>query len=377
MEENQFCEKLFSRANGNEKGTMHKFLYTPKELEKSAFGLPRKLSRIDDRFFRFFAYTVLLSLVFLKTSVLESYMLHQKTIEHEWKEENLPPFNELMLSWNAPRPSDGKYLFYISVKTDGWTPWLLYASWGSDGQSSFLNPTPDETVRVYQDALEVMKGGKATGFQIKAAAEGNANLDNIYGLHVYINSDRSQDFPKTSVSQFLQLPVAGLSQITLNHARASDLCSPTSTTAVVRYLSKNPAIDPVDFAQKSWDKGFDIFGNWVFNAAQAAAKLGPSWNCWVERLQGFDDIYQRLKQGTPVIISVRGPLPGSAKEYAKGHLMAVIGCDPDQQKVICMDPAFPSDKQTITRYDLTDLIQAWNRRGKVAYIFDQAIKQSF
>jgi hypothetical protein len=319
-----------------------------------------------------FLSVVFCGLICLQTSILESYMLHRKTIETEWKEENLPPFNELMLSWNASRPTEGKYLFYISVKTDEWSPWLLYASWGSDGQSSYLNQTPDETVRVYQDALEVMKDGKATGFQIKALVDGNANLNNIYGLHVYINSDQSQKSPEFSLSEFLLLPVKGLSQIALNHPRFSDLCSPTSTTTVVRYLSKNPSIDPINFAQKSWDRGFDIFGNWVFNVAQASAELGSSWNCWVERLHGFDDIYQRLKRGTPVITSVRGPLPGSAKEYAKGHLLAVIGYDPVQQKVICMDPAFPSDEKTIVRYDINDFVQAWNRRGKIAYMLDHA-----
>lgn len=76
-----------------------------------------------------------------------------------------------------------------------------------------------------------------------------------------------------------------------------------------------------------------------------------------------------MKQGTPVIVSVRGPLTGSARPYAKGHLLVVIGYDSLNQKVICMDPAFPKDSETHVSYGLSDFVQAWNRRGNVAYVF--------
>jgi hypothetical protein len=305
-------------------------------------------------------------------SGIEAYMMHQKNIEQEWKEENLLPFDELMLSWNAARPTEGRYLFYVSVKIDTWSPWLLYASWGSDGQASFLSTTQEAPIRAYQDAVEVLEEKKATGFQIKIVSEGLAPLDALYSLHVYMNSDKTQEPEQTmAYTQPIFLEIGGLSQMVLTHMRYADFCSPTSTAAVTRYLAGNTAIDPVDFAQHVWDSGFDIFGNWVFNVAQASAELGPAWSCWVERLKGFDDIYQRLAEGTPVIVSVRGPLPGSAKPYVKGHLMAVIGFDPLQQTVVCMDPAFPSDFDTLTDYNLSDFVQAWNRRGRVAYVFNR------
>ena len=99
--------------------------------------------------------------------------------------------------------------------------------------------------------------------------------------------------------------------------------------------------------------------------------LGSEWNCWVERLSGFDDIYKRLQQGTPVIVSVRGPLPGGALPYAKGHLMTVIGYDTENKKVNCIDSAFPTDGETNVFYELSDFVQAWSRRGKVAYVFSK------
>jgi len=299
-------------------------------------------------------------------------IIHQQRIESKWKEENILPFNELILSWNAGRPIKGRYLFYVSVKIEEWTNRVLYACWGHEGQTGFLETSTDECVRVYQDTLEVMKHKNATGFKIKIITEDGASLEGIRSLNVYTNGDVShelKDIAPTSKPIYLQ--VHGISQITLNHPRHRDLCSPASTTAVIRYLLNHQEIDPLEFAKNVCDSGFDIYGNWVFNISQAAHELGQEWNCWVERLRDFDDIYQRLQNGTPVIVSVRGPLPGSAFPYANGHLIAVIGYEPTQQKVICMDPAFPSNDQTHVFYDLSDFIRAWTRRGKVAYVFSK------
>jgi len=317
-------------------------------------------------------------LVFNTTS-LKAHMIHKKNIEKKWVEDNILPFDELMLTWNAKRPIDGKYLFYVSAKVAGrWSPWLLYAIWGSDGQCSFKNAAECSPVRVFQDAFAISDGKKATGFQIKIVPEGHSTLDDIYSLHVYTNSDKVQE-PKSVIStkKPVHLKVKGLSQMKLNHERYAYLCSPTSTSAVVRYLLNSMDIDPVNFAQKSWDSGFDIFGNWVFNVVHASSELGSDWDCWVERLLSFDDIYERLRQGTPVVVSIRGPIQGSAQPYAKGHLLVVTGYNPLGKKVICMDPAFSTDDQTGVSYDLSEFVQAWSRRGKLAYIFSKAPKDKF
>lgn len=308
---------------------------------------------------------VIFCLLFLAN--LEAHMMHFP-FQELWKEENLPPFDELMLTWNAKRPQNGKFHFYVRVKTEEWSPWLLYATWGSGGQSSYQTTGP---VKVYQDALEVTEGKKATAFQIKAIAEEGASLEDIHGLHVYTNGDKVQEWQVTSYPDPISLEVAGLSQMTVEHPRFMDLCSPVSTTAATRYLSQERVIDPAVFAQNAWDSGFDIYGNWVFNMAESYTHLGAKWSCWVERLNGFDPIYQHLSQGMPVIVSVRGPLAGSALPYAKGHLMAVIGYDPVEKRVKCMDPAFPKDSETLVYYDFTDFMQAWSRRGNIAYVFEK------
>lgn len=296
-------------------------------------------------------------------------MFHNQIVKDEWREENIDPFNELILTWNGSRPILGNYEIYVSVKTEDWSPYLLYASWGSDFQSSYLSTLEDCPVRVYQDAVEVLKGEKATGFQIKIVGENGAELESLRSVHVFTNNLRQSSLENGSFSEFILLDVQGLSQRILPHPRALDLCSPVSTTSVVRYLSKNKDLDPISFAQRSWDKGFDIFGNWVLNVVEASSLLGEHWNCWVERLSGFEEIYAKLLEKTPVVVSVRGPLVGSALPYAKGHLLVVIGFDPLTQNVLCMDPAFPNNIETLVSYPLKDFLDAWGRRGFISYIF--------
>lgn len=283
-----------------------------------------------------------------------------------WKKESCPPFTELMISWNGARPTKGNFLIYVSVEVGEWSPWLLYASWGAEGQKSCSET--GQFAKVYQDAFEILDGKKATGFEIQVVAEGGASLAGLHQIHVYTNGNA----PVRSTSSCINpvyLKVNGLSQQQLTHERCRDLCSPTSTTAVVRYLSKRDNIDPIHFAASVWDEKFDIFGNWVLNVAEASNQLGPSWSCWVEKLSGFDQLYSHLLQETPVIVSVRGPLINSATPYARGHLLVVIGFNPEKGEVICMDPAFPTDEKTHVRYPLADFLQAWERRGNLAYLF--------
>lgn len=275
----------------------------------------------------------------------------------EFFQENISPFDEMIVSWNGERRAENR--IFARVKIEEWSPWLLYGTWGNTSQSSCQKK--EGFVEVYQDIFQVAGGKKGSGFHIKT--------DHPLRFHVYTNSAVQPAAQNMDCPIFLKVP--GLSQMVLNHPRSTSLCSPTSLTAVIRYLSKKD-VEPVQIAQRVWDQGFDIFGNWVFNVAEGWTHLGPSWSAWVERLTGFSDIYRRLALGTPVVVSVRGPLLGSAGAYEKGHLIVVSGFDPKTQEVHCMDPAFATDDETQVRYQLEHFRGAWERRGKVAYIFEKA-----
>ncbi len=280
-------------------------------------------------------------------------------------------FNELLISWNALRPQQGYYAIYVSVKTEEWSPWLLYAQWGKDFQMGCSSKESSGKVYVHQDAVNLINDLTATGFKIKIVGEEGAEVQNFHSLHVcssIINEITTKPYTKPTKSTTLN--VEGISQMALDDARRERLCSPTSTTAVVRFLQEKRTAQPIDFAEKSWDQGFDIFGNWVFNVVEAYHRLPTGkYHCWVERCESFDTVFKTLEKGLPCVISIRGPLEGSALPYSSGHLLAVIGYDCETNEVLCMDPAFPNDESTKVRYPLDDLITAWSRRKNVAYVF--------
>lgn len=296
--------------------------------------------------------------------------IEEELISYVWEQDSIS-FDELIVSWHALRPQHGLFVVSIAVKlNEGWSPLFQYALWGSEGQKGGdVNNVPF-SLRIREDLLELLHGRKATGFRIYLEAKEGAHLKEFYSIHVCA-SVISEVFPDQAITanRSIDLPVPLISQMQLKHPRYRDMCSAASTSAVVSYLLNLTSIDPVFFASQAYDEAFDIYGNWVLNTAHASTILGNKWRCWVQRLSGFDDIYARLKANIPVVVSVRGPLPGSALPYNQGHLLVVKGFQHKEKRVLCMDPAFSEDEKTHVSYDLQDFLQAWLRRRCIAYLF--------
>ena len=289
-----------------------------------------------------------------------------------WEVTDITPFNMAIISWEGKRPTHERvYRFQVSVFIDEWTPWIDYAYWSSTNQHTFSHHLSNGRLSTDQDIILVNANMKGTGCRVRLKAEGPVYLENIIRIHL---SAIDRDIHKVdlgSLSYFehsIHLDVPGLSQIALNDERRQRLCSPTSLTAVIRYLTGTSHISPLNFADAVLDTAFDIYGNWVLNTAQAAHELGERWRCFPAFLRSFDQILERLGCGIPVIVSVKGPLRGGAFSYESGHLLVVKGFDPKEKRVYCMDPAFSTDRSTSVDYDLQDFINAWRRRFGVAYM---------
>ncbi len=305
--------------------------------------------------------------------------MHRSLLEFEkekniffWEETKLNPFDELIVSWDAKRPAQGFYLIQVSLLLTEWSPWLNYAFWGAHDQYTFKEYLPESNLQVYQDVAEVLKGYKANGFRIRVIAQENASLEQFRTLHICA-TDRSTHKvnSKDSENVFINLGVVGLSQIALADEHCLRLCSPTSTTAVIQFLSNSATLLPSAFANRVIDSTFDIYGNWILNTAQASHELGEPWHCFVARFTTFNQIIDQLRKGYPVVVSVKGPLKGSALPYDLGHLLVVKGYDSENQEVFCMDPAFPTNELTDIKYALSDFLTAWRRRQGIAYVFDR------
>jgi hypothetical protein len=131
-------------------------------------------------------------------------------------------------------------------------------------------------------------------------------------------------------------------------------------------LRKEKNLDPISFAKLVHDDAFDIYGNWILNIAESYNQLRSP--CHVERLTDFSALHAKLMQGKPVVVSVKGTIPGAPKSYPAGHLICIVGYDGD--KVYCIDPAFPNNESTFVSYDLRDFLTAWGIRRNLAYVFD-------
>jgi hypothetical protein len=165
----------------------------------------------------------------------------------------------------------------------------------------------------------------------------------------------------------VDLQVPCISQKKLPHPRSSHLCSPTSITSLLQYLV-GQNFNPIDIAQHVYDQEADIFGNWSLNCAEASSKLPEGSLCAVHFLDSFMPILENLKYGIPSIVSIQGSLSNAPQPYPSGHLVVVKGYNSQKSLIHCMDPACETDEETNISYDAEEFLQAWTRRGSIAYL---------
>jgi hypothetical protein len=291
---------------------------------------------------------------------------------YEWEFTTIHPFDELIISWNAFRPLKGFYLISVSLYTTQWSAWLPYAAWHLDRQNSFDSRDFSLNIHSFQDIVTCQNPEKAGKFKIRIEAKEGASLENFFRLSVCTTLGRLEFDKRIHHKVSFSLPIPPLSQMTLNHPRQGSLCSPTSTTALIHYLTKQTTLSPLSFAQAIYDDQFDIYGNWVLNVAQAFVELGKNWKGWVMKFSSFEQVLSQLFNKIPVIVSIRGPLTGSAQPYQSGHLVVIRGYNAQTHQILCMDPAFLSPKETFVAYEYDEFIQAWKKRGFIGYFFDSS-----
>jgi hypothetical protein len=278
---------------------------------------------------------------------------------------------ECIVSWNALRSPQGELIFFAKLKVEEqWSDWIKIAEWGGGVQKSFCDEH-DPLVTLSIDALTNKDGQPFEAITVKVIAVGGANLASVHSISICASN--MQAFKPLSLDRSLPTVIINdvprISQMVLNHPRCRDMCSPTSTTMVLNYLNKS-TINPLVLADQARDQKFDIYGNWVLNVAAAYDLSRGNVHCRVQRLNTLEELHRSLAAGYPVVVSVKGPLSGSAEPYSAGHLLVIIGWDAEQQEFVCLDPAFPTAEATYVRYSFQDFIEAWGqRRRQLSYVF--------
>jgi uncharacterized protein YvpB len=289
------------------------------------------------------------------------------------------PFAQLILSWNASKPdSNGSLEFLVEVSDDS-KKWhrFDYQVWGiNDYHEHDYEPVKriDGIGEVKVDYLVLERPMRYSRIMVRAF--GNANSESITLSRLAISfscenaswNDYSRYHGKTESDHFesLKLAVPYYTQRNLPKDLAGNCCSPTSVTMVLNY--HGIIVTPETMAHEVYDRRGEMYGNWPHNIA-AAYTNGLS-KAWVEVHCGFDEIYEEVVSGKPVVISIAygyDELPRSPiHEAPEGHLIAVVGFD-GPNVVICNDPAGHNAEDGIINYPRKELENIWVRHGGVAY----------
>lgn len=285
---------------------------------------------------------------------------------------NVQPFDQFLFCWNATRPEIGYFSFQIKTRdviTQHWGKWHTMAAWGNNMQQSYVSGS-DGMSKYVHVRLEMEPRHRADAFAIKVIAHDGANLASVkrlYGTAIDSERFKPEDVARIGLPSCKIDGVPQIAQFRIDHAEKNMMCSPTSATMLAGYLN-GKQYDPLEFAQKSYDHGLHAYGSWPFNVAHAFALGDGSWYYFNTRLNSFRELYAYLQKSLPVVVSVRGYLPGALKSFNSGHLLLVIGYDAQERTVICHDPAAHEHIDVIKKYPLEDFIRAWERSRRLAYI---------
>ena len=298
-----------------------------------------------------------------------------KSNDRMCRQVDTPLFKQLICSWDALRPILGAYRIWTRVRdaeSKQWSSWYDMLEWGADTQRSLLRRKPDGV----NQFVRLEPYNVADGFEVYVQACDGAMLSRFSNIWVNISyHDRMMHEKAEQYAGYASIPrlsVPPISQMCLSHDHHERMCSPTSVTMVLQYLTKQN-IDPVDFACNAFDTGLSAYGSWPFNIAHANQYMPNDISLCVRRLLSFRSLYNYVRVGKPVIVSVRGQISGAPRPYPHGHLLVVIGFDVDNMQVICADPAMPSDTDVYVAYPLSDFLRAWERSHRLAYTIEKTI----
>lgn len=301
---------------------------------------------------------------------------NKKQAELLFAKENVPLFSQLLFSWNALRPDDGHFSFYVQVRnaqTKKWGAWHHMADWGDQIQRSYITKS-DGVARYVYVRLETGPSVLADAFRVKIAGSHNINMALIKECVVSV-ANYYQFKPERVDKHITQLSsvhidgVPKISQRLIDHKDKDRVCSPTSCTMLTRFLTKQ-SFDPMEFASNAYDTGLEAYGSWPFNMAHAFEQADARAAFFTTRLNSFATLHQQLKRGMPTIVSVRGRLPGATSGYKHGHLLVVVGWDAKKQEVLCHDPGFYTVEQTFKAYPIKDFLRAWESSRRLVYWID-------
>ncbi|MDR1705828.1 MAG: C39 family peptidase [Clostridiales bacterium] len=302
------------------------------------------------------------------------------------------PFRYMVLSWNSDTPKGTMLRIEAKVRVNGrWSDWLFLGSWSTDGDKSSAGPldmSGDDIAYADVDTLTVRgddgETADAYAYRLSLFSVEPGVTPSVRMIKTAFRNDlpgqeiqRQGDIPKEELDAFTgTLDVKPLAQTTRDPQFANVICSPVSAAMVLDYHGVH--ILPEMAAMGVFDRAYDGYGNWAFNAAFIGS---CGLESYVIYCADFDDVKLELMAGNPVICSVKYkqsnkvtrnlPVIDAAPiEFTNGHLLVVVGYERRDGKtyVVVNDPAAATDGEVRRLYEESQFIEAWEATGRVAYI---------
>ena len=271
----------------------------------------------------------------------------------------LYPTRKIVVSWNAETEEGDFVEIMIRTKsTTDWSPWMTYGKWSKYQNQGSKNKQVYKEVSI--DVDEVIGSVDILYCQIKVeltSEKGKLLLRNLFISSEQVRPETILDVPN------IELEVPMISQM-LIHDIGSIACSPTAMTMVLQYYGVE--LQALDVAKGCYDIGSDMYGNWAYNVAFAAA---CGLEAYVDYCSDVSELITYIQRGIPIVVSVKTDLiiTGAPQAYPEGHLMVVRGfLQEDETYIIVNDPASKTEEDVKRYYNIDEFRSMW--RGAIYMI---------
>jgi len=290
------------------------------------------------------------------------------------------PFVEAVPSWNVATPAHTWIEVRMRARVGGaWTTDYVLGVWAA-GDERFerhsVDGQRDADGRVLTDTLRLTAAADAFQLRVRLATGESGVTPTLWGLAVSTSDPAAARPPLAPEMRAWGAPLDVPQRSQMIYPDGGEVwCSPTSTTMVLAYWSREASMPALSQAVPTvaaavWDAVYDGAGNWPFNTAYAAALGEGSLRGVVARLDRVEQLERLTASGFPVIASFsfeRGELLGGPVSSTNGHLLVVRGFDASGD-VLVNDPAGADDASVRFTYDRAEFDAAWSNSGRTVYL---------
>ncbi len=288
------------------------------------------------------------------------------------------PATKFLPSWNILLPrKDQSYKIFLRVGDESkvkFSPWFLM---GEGGNAISDKPVKREakgwgTSRI--DYLHLTRVAYVFQYKVEILTAGSLSPDESPGLRRFFIHYSGQGTPSRQKNVTLteanavRIDVPYRSQLDVTKKSLKHIvCCPTCVSMVLEHHGINqPTLSICDAV---YDQRYKIYGVWP-KASQAAFQHGC--RSWVHRFRGMAAVRDHLRQGQPIIASIRvgkGELRGARYPKSDGHLIVITGYN-GLDKVRVNDPYSVGPGGGEIEYETSDIEKVWLDKGGVAILIE-------